>query len=72
MLFRSPGVPAERVAALRAGFMAMSKDAEFLREAEHLSVDLGPLDGAALQGLVEEAFSHGPDAVQRAKDASGL
>ena len=68
----TPGVPAERVAALRAGFMAMSKDAEFLREAEHLSVDLGPLDGAALQGLVEEAFSHGPDAVQRAKDASGL
>jgi hypothetical protein len=64
--------PAARVAALRAAFMAMAKDAEYLKEAERLTIDLGPLEGGALQALVDEAFSHAPDAVQRAKEASGL
>mgnify|MGYP003344334535 CR=1 FL=1 len=68
----TPAVPADRVAALRAGFMAMSKDADYLKEAERLNVDLGPLEGGALQALVEETFSHAPDAVARAKEASGL
>jgi tripartite-type tricarboxylate transporter receptor subunit TctC len=71
-LATTPGVPADRVAALRAGFMAMAKDAEYLNEARRLSVDLGPLEGGALQALVEETFSHAPDAVARAKEASGL
>ena len=49
-----------------------SRDAEYLKEAERLSVDLGPLEGGAVQALVDETFSHAPDAVARAKEASGL
>ena len=68
----TPGVPAERVAALRAAFMAMARDADFLREAEQHVLEIGPLDGAALQALIEETYSHPAEVVQRAKEASGL
>lgn len=43
-VFAPPEVPAERVAALRAAFMALATDAEFLRDAAalHLEPELSP------------------------------
>lgn len=49
-----PGVPAERVKALRSAFDAMVKDAEFLAEIEKAKADLEPLSGPELQKLVSE------------------
>ena len=40
-----PGVPPERVAALRAAFMATMKDPRFLEEARRGGVDVDPLSG---------------------------
>ena len=52
--FTSPGVPPERVKALRAAFDAMVKDPVFLAEAEKEHFDINPLPGAELQKIVED------------------
>ena len=53
----SPGVPADRVQALREAFAATMQDAEFRKEAEKLSVDIDPTIGADLQQLVEKVLA---------------
>ena len=47
-----PGVPAERLAALQAGFAAMVKDDAFVKDATTASVATPSIDGAALAQLV--------------------
>jgi tripartite-type tricarboxylate transporter receptor subunit TctC len=67
--FVPPGVPADRVAALRQAFDATVKDPFFLTEAERAKIDIDPLSGAEVQALVEEV-SHTPaDIVTRVRDA---
>ena len=44
-----PGVPAERVAALREAFMATLKDPEFVAEAQKLNLAIDPSTGAELE-----------------------
>src|SRR5215475_1081903 len=44
--FLPPGVPAERVAALRKAFDETMKDPAYLEEAKKLSIDVDPLTGA--------------------------
>ena len=46
----APGVPPERVAALRAAFDAVMRDADFLAEAKALNFDVAPIGGETLQG----------------------
>ena len=70
--FAPPGVPKERVEILRAAFKQLLSDDEFLRDAKAQSAELGPLEGPVLQSIVDEAFSHSPEVVKRAKEASGL
>jgi tripartite-type tricarboxylate transporter receptor subunit TctC len=52
--FTSPGVPAERVKALRGAFDAMVKDPVFLAEAQKEGFDINPLSGEELQKIVED------------------
>jgi tripartite-type tricarboxylate transporter receptor subunit TctC len=40
-----PGVPADRVAALKTAFMAMCKDEAVRDEAEKLGIEMSPIDG---------------------------
>lgn len=64
-----PGIPGDRVAALRAGFDAMIKDGEFLAEIERTKAEFDPLPGAELQKLVA-SFANLPAAlIERAKEA---
>jgi tripartite-type tricarboxylate transporter receptor subunit TctC len=49
-----PGVPADRVAALRTAFDDTMKDSDFRREAERQGLELHPLTGAELAGLVAD------------------
>ena len=48
-----PGIPDDRLAALRRAFMAVEKDAEFMADADKslLSIDLG--DHAYMQKIVD-------------------
>ncbi len=65
----SPGVPAERVAALRTSFDALMKDPEMLAEAEKSRLDISPMTGARLQKLVEAMIATSPETVERIKAA---
>jgi tripartite-type tricarboxylate transporter receptor subunit TctC len=56
-IFAAPGVPAERVAALRKAFDDTMKDPEFLAEAKEAKLDLDPVSGEELQRLVADVVS---------------
>lgn len=60
--FLPPGVPADRVAALRQAFDATVKDPAFLADAAREKIDIDPLSGEEVQTLIEEV-SHTPAAV---------
>jgi tripartite-type tricarboxylate transporter receptor subunit TctC len=62
-----PGVPAERVAALRAAFDAMVKDPAFLAEANRARLEITPISGAELQKLLVEAYSTPPEIVSKTR-----
>jgi tripartite-type tricarboxylate transporter receptor subunit TctC len=63
-----PGVPTDRVDALRQAFMATMKDKEFLAEADKAQLEITPIDGAALQKLVAEVYQTPPAIAQKAAE----
>jgi tripartite-type tricarboxylate transporter receptor subunit TctC len=61
-----PGVPAERVAALRAAFAATMVDTEFLAEGERMGLGLNaPRTGAQIQEVMEHAYQSPPAVIER-------
>jgi hypothetical protein len=51
-----PGVPQERVAALRAAFDATLIDPDFLAEAHQMQLDIDPLNGEKIDQLLAAAY----------------
>jgi tripartite-type tricarboxylate transporter receptor subunit TctC len=47
-----PGVPADRIATLRAAFAALATDRDFLTDAERSGLDVAPISGAAVDKVV--------------------
>ena len=66
-LFITPGVPEERVRALRAAFDATMKDPEFLAEAASLNFEVAPVGGEELQKRVEKVLATPKDLAARAR-----
>ncbi|MBM3487422.1 MAG: hypothetical protein FJX67_12445 [Alphaproteobacteria bacterium] len=64
-----PGVPADRVAALRRAFDATMKDPEFIAEAEKRKMDLDTMTGIELQKIVEKTVATPPDIIAKFKAA---
>jgi tripartite-type tricarboxylate transporter receptor subunit TctC len=64
-----PGVPADRVAALRGAFAAMLQDKALLAEAQKLGLDIAPLGGEELQALVARLYAVPPQTIARAKQS---
>jgi tripartite-type tricarboxylate transporter receptor subunit TctC len=62
-----PGVPAERVAALRTAFMAVLHDKEALADAAREGLDIDALPGADFQGLVAKLYALPAKVIERAK-----
>jgi tripartite-type tricarboxylate transporter receptor subunit TctC len=62
-----PGLPAARVAELRAAFTETLRDSAFLRDAERAKLDLEPLSGEELQASVAGAGKFSPELVARAR-----
>jgi tripartite-type tricarboxylate transporter receptor subunit TctC len=56
-IFTSPGVPEERVKALRAAFEATMKDPEFLADAQKRGFDINPVSGEEMQKIVVDIVS---------------
>jgi tripartite-type tricarboxylate transporter receptor subunit TctC len=63
-----PGVPADRVAALRSAFMGTMADREFLAEAEKAQLEITPVSGEAVQKLVGEVYQTPPEIAKKAAD----
>ncbi len=61
-----PGVPAERLAALRQGFAQTMADKDFLAEAEHGKFEINPVSGARLENLVNEIYRTPPEIAKKA------
>ncbi len=68
-LATTPGVPAERVAALRAAFAATVKDPEFIAAAAHEHMEIRPQTGEVLQKTIFGLLSAPTDVRERMKVA---
>ena len=64
-----PGVPNDRVAALRSAFMAMANDSAFRAEAAKLQIDVSPTSGEAVQEFVTRMYGSPKPVIERAKEA---
>ena len=60
-----PGLPPDRVAALRAAFDATMQDAEFLADAKAQSAHVDPVGGQEINALLDRVYSAPPDVVAR-------
>jgi len=67
--FLPPDVPVARVEALRRAFDATMKDPAYLAEADKLKIDVEPLSGEAVAGLVEQVSRTPADTVARVRAA---
>jgi tripartite-type tricarboxylate transporter receptor subunit TctC len=61
-----PGVPVERLAALREAFAATMADPDFLAEGEKLGLGLNaPRAGAQIQEVMQRAYQSPPRVIDR-------
>jgi tripartite-type tricarboxylate transporter receptor subunit TctC len=67
--FLPPGVPDDRVAALRAAFDATMKDPAFLAEAAKLKIDIDPMTGKELAAFVAQVSKTPDETVARVRKA---
>jgi tripartite-type tricarboxylate transporter receptor subunit TctC len=68
----SPNVPPERLAALRSGFMATMRDADFLAEAKRLLLSIRPVAGEEIQRTIRDIYAISPAVLERAKPMFGI
>jgi len=66
-----PGIPADRLAALRRAFDDTMKDPELLAEAAREQMDIGPMTAEEIDALLKELYALPPDVIARAAKAVG-
>ncbi len=64
-----PGIPADRLKALREAFFAMMKDKEFLDEAQRTGIEIDPVTPEETMQLLAKFASYPPDIVKKAGKA---
>jgi tripartite-type tricarboxylate transporter receptor subunit TctC len=67
--FTTPGVPADRVTALRRAFDATMKDKDFLAEVDKLKLTASPMKGEDLQQLIKQVSSLSPAMLEKVRHA---
>jgi tripartite-type tricarboxylate transporter receptor subunit TctC len=68
-LLAPPDIPPERARALRTAFMQMMSDPELIAFAKTAQIDISPMEGSALQRLVEDIGRTPKPIIARAKEA---
>src|SRR5262249_4041443 len=63
-----PGVPADRLQALRVAFDATMKDAGFLADAKRQDLEVRPISGADADVLIRDVYATPPAVVKLAID----
>ena len=66
-LLAPPGVPAERIAALRSAFDAMVEDPEFRAAAAKRKLIVAPTPGTEVQAIIQRVVSYPPQVIERAR-----
>jgi hypothetical protein len=64
-----PGVPADRVAALRKAFLVALNEKALRAEADKMQLDVDPMSGDELQKLVADLYDTSPRLIERARQA---
>lgn len=64
-----PGVPADRVAALREAFMAVMKDKDFLAESKKAGLDINPVSASESLAMLKRFSAYPRAALDRARAA---
>ncbi|MEA2991375.1 MAG: hypothetical protein QOD40_295 [Alphaproteobacteria bacterium] len=63
-----PGVPADRVKALRAAFDATMKDPGFLDDAKAQNVEIDPVSGEQINALLDRVYAAPPEMAARVRE----
>jgi tripartite-type tricarboxylate transporter receptor subunit TctC len=63
-----PGVPSERVAALRTAFKSAIEDPQLRADAARSNLEFFPLDGAEIQGRIAKVAAVSPSVVARLRE----
>lgn len=66
-----PGVPAERVRALRDAFLATAADPEFLAEAKKAKLEINPVSGAEIDALLRSVYATPEHVIAMTREAIG-
>ncbi len=66
-----PGIPQERLQALRAALAATMKDPEFLAEAGRAGLDIDPASPDEVLGLLRQFAAYPPEVFRKAQEAIG-
>jgi tripartite-type tricarboxylate transporter receptor subunit TctC len=67
-IFTTPGVPEDRVKALRAAFDATIKDPAFIEEAKKAQMEIDPVSGEELQRIVADIVATPEKVAKRLAD----
>lgn len=67
-----PGVPAERIAALRSGFDETMKDKAFLAEMEKLDLNVLPMTAKEMEEGINKLYGYPKDTVERVARLVGV
>ncbi|HLQ90346.1 MAG TPA: hypothetical protein VK148_09950, partial [Xanthobacteraceae bacterium] len=67
--FTTPGVPADRLMALRRAFDATMRDPEFLADVTRSTLSVGPMTGEDLQKLIAQVSNLPPDMLEKVRVA---
>jgi tripartite-type tricarboxylate transporter receptor subunit TctC len=67
--FTTPGIPADRLMALRRAFDATMRDPEFLADVARATLSVGPMTGEDLQKLIAQVSNLPPDLLEKIRVA---
>src|SRR4029079_13156459 len=66
-----PGIPADRLAALRTALFATMKDPEFIAEANKVGLDIDPVSPEQVSNLLKQFAAFSPEILVKAREAMG-
>jgi hypothetical protein len=66
-----PGIPAERLAALRTAFLAALADKDFLAEAQRIGLDIDPATAEEVEALLKRFAAYPSEVFRKAQEAIG-
>jgi hypothetical protein len=66
-----PGIPPDRLKALREAFHATMKDKDFLAEAQRAGLDIDPASAEEVEALFKRFATFPPEVYRKAQEAMG-